>query len=845
MFEAYPSTLPLARDEIRLLRLLPGTWRDDILCELVNDTLGSVRPYHALSYVWGSAAKTKTILLDGHSFAVTVNLESTLRHLRSHMQETLLWVDALCINQTDHRERTHQVNLMGRIYQSSKDVLVYLGDGIGRHGRYLDIKIDGIAPQKTVFFDTEKDSPHIKRFMEPNALKAFATTYDEDRSDRMTNTVNVFSFIRTLSWVNHLVEVPWLASDNNDADVEKALLHIFESLRRFMHAPFTPWWGRIWVVQEVVLPPKVIIVCGTVSAPWTMFARAASQCLYHLHHCCSGKIEHLPRDLVSVLQDFGERVVDIDNLRKTWREEMTQSKQTRSETSSMESQNYAPEQRSLDSLLRRFRGRKASDPRDKVYALLSLVRPNSHRPPLMPNYDLGTAEVYTLAALESIYSSASLSVLTVDVARKYRQDLPTWVPDWEAPGDFSNNTRVDTMAMYNACVSYPVSPDTVTRRCRALAIEGLRIDYVQDIGEIMLSDSSETFGETMREWLSLKHRFGALTGSENADSVLWRVFCADVVFTHLQVTESDDVFRRMQPEDELMFVTWAVLSKRSPFPKPKYALRHYLSATAMLWLRIIDFEISILDGKAEDIGENFLHLFPEKLERREILLTVLGVAGSDLEQEDVSRQDHTRLAEYATLSLSLTENEELMEMIAREHPESATQIYKISSSQLQRDRSRAWKQVPWEQVLDLVRPILVRSLGSASKIGDIPYDVQVSLIDRSIVSATKNRRFFITTKGYVGLGPADTKPGDDLYLLKGGRTPFILRYYHPKDPLCDNICCDTCYDIRMSRYSPSRILRSCHKVIGDCYAHDFMDSSSVEKHIGDGKLSSWRHINLV
>ncbi|USP74885.1 HET-domain-containing protein [Curvularia clavata] len=791
MFERYPGTLPLTRDEIRLIRLLPGTWTDGIQCELVYDTLKNVRPYHALSYVWGSSKKTKRILLDAHPFAVTVNLESTLRNLRSQTQDTLLWVDALCINQADDLERTHQVNLMGSIYRSSKGVLIYLGDGIGRREYCQSSKLDSTAPRTTVFSNTSEDMPHIERFMQPNALHASATLEDGESDKRMQNTVNVFSFIRTLAWVEHMVDIPWLVSNNDDPDIEKALLHMFESLRRFMHAPFTPWWGRIWVVQEVVLAPKVTVVCGTVSAPWTMFAQAASQCLHHLHHCCSEKMEHLPRDLLNVLEDFGERIVDIDNLRKTFLEETTQ---TSSETAILEPRDCSsPDQRSLVSLLRRFRGRKASDPRDKVYALLGLVQPSSHRPPLIPDYSLSSAEVYRLAALESMYSSASLSVLTIDVARKYRQDLPTWVPDWEAPGDYGYNTRIDAMGIYDACVEYPVDPSTVTARCKALTIDGLYLDNVRDCGVVMLSDGSETFRETMKQWVSLKRRFGVISDPGDTDKALWRVFCADVMFSHPQITESGEIFRQTKDKDELMFVTWALKSKRSPFFDRKIPLRDYISATAIQWMQIIDFESAVLEGKSEDIGREFFLCFPEEKERKSIINDAISKRCSDQGQSGVSQEDWSRLVEYATLTLPETEaldwREQVKDAVASDQSWDKFLIRRNDLRESMQNRLRAWKEVPWMHVLDLGRPKLLQNLGRASKIDRIPYDVQISVVDRSIVSATKARRFFITWEGHVGLGPADLKKGDALCLLKGGRTPFILRSSDYQNLFCNNKTC--------------------------------------------------------
>jgi hypothetical protein len=90
-------------------------------------------------------------------------------------------------------------------------------------------------------------------------------------------------------------------------------------------------------------------------------------------------------------------------------------------------------------LLRRFQHREATDLRDRVYALLSLVEQNTGRSPVQPDYTLSDKEVFVRASLEYVYLPGSLSVLSIDFARKYRQDLPSWVPDWHAPGGFSHN----------------------------------------------------------------------------------------------------------------------------------------------------------------------------------------------------------------------------------------------------------------------------------------------------------------------------------------------------------------------------------------------------------------------
>ena len=49
------------------------------------------------------------------------------------METQHIWIDAICINQSDKQsnmeEKNHQVGMMGEIYQSATEVLVWLGEG--------------------------------------------------------------------------------------------------------------------------------------------------------------------------------------------------------------------------------------------------------------------------------------------------------------------------------------------------------------------------------------------------------------------------------------------------------------------------------------------------------------------------------------------------------------------------------------------------------------------------------------------------------------------------------------------------------------------------------------------
>jgi hypothetical protein len=46
----------------------------------------------------------------------------------------VLWVDAICINQHNNQEKSHQVSMMGEIYKRDTQVLAWLGEASTKNG---------------------------------------------------------------------------------------------------------------------------------------------------------------------------------------------------------------------------------------------------------------------------------------------------------------------------------------------------------------------------------------------------------------------------------------------------------------------------------------------------------------------------------------------------------------------------------------------------------------------------------------------------------------------------------------------------------------------------------------
>jgi len=70
---------------------------------------------------------TYQIMLNGESFQIGHNLQLALLHLRSPTHPISMWVDAVCIDQSNTQERNQQVSLMAFIYTRAMKVVAWLG----------------------------------------------------------------------------------------------------------------------------------------------------------------------------------------------------------------------------------------------------------------------------------------------------------------------------------------------------------------------------------------------------------------------------------------------------------------------------------------------------------------------------------------------------------------------------------------------------------------------------------------------------------------------------------------------------------------------------------------------
>lgn len=85
--------------------------------------------YEAVSYFWGDP--TPAHLLEcaaNEHILITSAVVSIQRYMIESKETEYVWIDTLCIDQSNTVEREQQVRLMGEIFAAAKNVIAWLGE---------------------------------------------------------------------------------------------------------------------------------------------------------------------------------------------------------------------------------------------------------------------------------------------------------------------------------------------------------------------------------------------------------------------------------------------------------------------------------------------------------------------------------------------------------------------------------------------------------------------------------------------------------------------------------------------------------------------------------------------
>jgi Heterokaryon incompatibility protein (HET) len=385
--------------------------------------------YYALSYAWGDEADTIPIYVNGQEVLVTRNLCTALEHICKEEEELIIWVDAICINQCDDKEKDEQVKQMKDIYANAKSTIVWLGpaendsdkifeevNGIGDAliKKIFNIGVDGVAVQKSILdiliemLALPGENTDRYQFLEQTVDDALSEYYDKAE--------------------NHLTET---------LSLKRALSKLLDRL----------YWKRVWIRQEFVVSSEVIIRCGH----WTASALCFNAYLLYnnmmnvkIIQRLQNKFEELKEE--PALEPTSPRVQSFRDFKGSFffafiRVPLNQTG-TRLFGSRRRYHNAKTEGGTLWKtqypLFRILAGQyvqsniAASDKRDYIFALLGMASDTADLG-LTPRYGESNSwvKVFTETA-RAILERGELDLLSLAQHRPdlARRDVPSWVPDW-------------------------------------------------------------------------------------------------------------------------------------------------------------------------------------------------------------------------------------------------------------------------------------------------------------------------------------------------------------------------------------------------------------------------------
>lgn len=449
--------------EIRLLEVLgqgqDARYRQLPACRVFHTTLSEKPRFVALSYTWGDAVGKRLVLVDGSPIRVTTNLYDAIMALRHPDQSRIIWVDALCINQKDDAEKSWQVGLMRDIYQQSSQVLAWLGPA-------------------------QHDSDAVMTFLKNFGRKAEACGIESVEGHHLDVWSELADKEPTIKQ-----ESPQFCVGTVDGSVKliprQALIDLFCSISGWhckddlfpvagMQRLFTrPWWGRVWVLQEIALPGNALFVCGTQSVSrrrcraalsayiglWTILmrntlSRAWSPSPYHT--AITTTMFHHQPNIMLCGRDLYQR--DHFPLAALLRATCV---------GSINLHRHGPHH--LES----------TDPRDKVFALLGLAsdRADLEQRGIIPDYTRNCVDVYT-ATMAAMLEQGHMSLLSLCQSPKIQQNLPSWVVDWSRSAtDMLQDVRNDHVTVYptfNASLMTAAGPNVVVEKKDGL-VDGISL----------------------------------------------------------------------------------------------------------------------------------------------------------------------------------------------------------------------------------------------------------------------------------------------------------------------------------------------------------------------------------
>ncbi|KAM3415986.1 hypothetical protein BST61_g9475 [Cercospora zeina] len=220
-----PMTDPAS--QIRLLWIHAGEKDEEIRCTVSIWNLKDAPEFRAISYTWGSPGLKASVSVTAitpssgrNALDLVVEVRENARYAlwqaRLHHPDSYIWIDSLCINQTDLQEKSAQVAMMAKIYASALAVLACIGPG--------DDSSDFIREASRI------DCALVPQF--EGELRIAVT----DRQERLRSLLG--------------------------AEVMKQLLACWNRFSR------REYFSRLWIIQELHSSRPRFVLCGEYFMSW-------------------------------------------------------------------------------------------------------------------------------------------------------------------------------------------------------------------------------------------------------------------------------------------------------------------------------------------------------------------------------------------------------------------------------------------------------------------------------------------------------------------------------------------------------------------------------------------------
>lgn len=213
---------------------------------------------------------------------------------------------------------------------------------------------------------------------------------------RYSRTASVFSLLENL--YEHRLNMEYVA---NSLKVE------LDSLEEIINLFRAGYWHRIWVIQEVNSARKIIIQCGKYKIDW-LKVKAVQEMLWADHD------RYLLRQ-----SSYESRLLNLDVLI------------VRGGVKALEIPRCDPSSNLPDlyTMISTFWTKAATDPRDKIFALVGLTTARDD-PRFVIDYAASVRRVYINVVEYIITSTQRLDVICSMPRGNNDLDLPSWVSDW-------------------------------------------------------------------------------------------------------------------------------------------------------------------------------------------------------------------------------------------------------------------------------------------------------------------------------------------------------------------------------------------------------------------------------